>query len=398
MSKSVAFFENGSWYHRTKVLNDDYTVGYGKKGGFKSKEDAEESYYIYENEFKTKSIGNLVKFDENLTFKNYIVYWFENIYSARIESTTKMIGAYTVYKLIVPNIDKDVKMKLITPEYFNDLLKRISSMCAISSANKARSIISCMLKDAQSAGIIKYNPIQEIEYFERNSKKVPILNKKELKKLLEVASKDNWYLEILLGVFCGLRRGEIQGLKFSDFDLKEKTVTVSRQLISDYSFDNDMEIRGFKIKEYSLIERDPKTINAFRKLRVPDVVIEQVRNRMKLKEYYKMKDSDFKDDDYISFQPNGVPHGVNSFNAYIRRTCKKYGLTHITVHSLRHMYVTILMEQNVELTKISALLGHDSIHTTFEFYCDVMEDTENINAYMNDEFSPNCIKEESLCS
>ena len=398
MSKSVAFFENGSWYHRTKVLNDDYTVGYGKKGGFKSKEDAEESYYIYENEFKTKSIGNLVKFDENLTFKNYIVYWFENIYSARIESTTKMIGAYTVYKLIVPNIDKDVKMKLITPEYFNDLLKRISSMCAILSANKARSIISCMLKDAQSAGIIKYNPIQEIEYFERNSKKVPILNKKELKKLLEVASKDNWYLEILLGVFCGLRRGEIQGLKFSDFDLKEKTVTVSRQLISDYSFDNDMEIRGFKIKEYSLIERDPKTINAFRKLRVPDVVIEQVRNRMKLKEYYKMKDSDFKDDDYISFQPNGVPHGVNSFNAYIRRTCKKYGLTHITVHSLRHMYVTILMEQNVELTKISALLGHDSIHTTFEFYCDVMEDTENINAYMNDEFSPNCIKEESLCS
>lgn len=398
MSKSVAFFENGSWYHRTKVLNDDYTVGYGKKGGFKSKEDAEESYYIYENEFKTKSIGNLVKFDENLTFKNYIVYWFENIYSARIESTTKMIGAYTIYKLIIPNIDKDVKMKLITPEYFNDLLKRISSMCAISSANKARSIISCMLKDAHSAGIIKYNPIQEIEYFERNSKKVPILNKKELKKLLEVASKDNWYLEILLGVFCGLRRGEIQGLKFSDFDLKEKTVTVSRQLISDYSFDNDMEIRGFKIKEYSLIERDPKTINAFRKLRVPDVVIEQVKNRMKLKEYYKMKDSDYKDDDYISFQPNGVPHGVNSFNAYIRRTCKKYGLTHITVHSLRHMYVTILMEQNVELTKISALLGHDSIHTTFEFYCDVMEDTENINAYMNDEFSPNCIKEESLCN
>ena len=398
MGKSVAFFENGSWYHRTKVLNDDYTVGYGKKGGFKSKEDAEESYYIYENEFKTKSIGNLVKFDENLTFKNYIVYWFENIYSARIESTTKMIGAYTIYKLIIPNIDKDVKMKLITPEYFNDLLKRISSMCAISSANKARSIISCMLKDAHSAGIIKYNPIQEIEYFERNSKKVPILNKKELKKLLEVASKDNWYLEILLGVFCGLRRGEIQGLKFSDFDLKEKTVTVSRQLISDYSFDNDMEIRGFKIKEYSLIERDPKTINAFRKLRVPDVVIEQVKNRMKLKEYYKMKDSDYKDDDYISFQPNGVPHGVNSFNAYIRRTCKKYGLTHITVHSLRHMYVTILMEQNVELTKISALLGHDSIHTTFEFYCDVMEDTENINAYMNDEFSPNCIKEESLCN
>ena len=35
MKNSVAFFENGSWYHRTKILNNDYTVKYGKKGGFK---------------------------------------------------------------------------------------------------------------------------------------------------------------------------------------------------------------------------------------------------------------------------------------------------------------------------------------------------------------------------
>ena len=31
MGKSVAFFENGSWYHRTKVMNDDYTVGYATR-------------------------------------------------------------------------------------------------------------------------------------------------------------------------------------------------------------------------------------------------------------------------------------------------------------------------------------------------------------------------------
>ena len=62
------------------------------------------------------------------------------------------------------------------------------------------------------------------------------------------------------------------------------------------------------------------------------------------------------------------------------------------------MYGTILTEQNVELAKISALLGHDSIHTTFEFYCDVMEDTENINAYMNNEFTPNYNEEARICN
>lgn len=35
-----------------------------------------------------------------------------------------------------------------------------------------------------------------------------------------------------------------------------------------------------------------------------------------------------------------------------------------SVHSLRHMYATILMEQGVQLPKISALLGHESVNTT----------------------------------
>jgi len=43
-TKSDAFFYNGSWYHRTKYFREDYSVGYSKKGGFKSAQEARESY------------------------------------------------------------------------------------------------------------------------------------------------------------------------------------------------------------------------------------------------------------------------------------------------------------------------------------------------------------------
>ena len=43
--KSVAFFERNSWYHRTKVLEDNGTVKYGKIGGFASQAEAEKSYW-----------------------------------------------------------------------------------------------------------------------------------------------------------------------------------------------------------------------------------------------------------------------------------------------------------------------------------------------------------------
>lgn len=56
-------------------------------------------------------------------------------------------------------------------------------------------------------------------------------------------------------------------------------------------------------------------------------------------------------------------------------------------HSLRHMFATILIEQGVPLIKISALLGHSSVNTTFEYYCDVMDENENIICFMNEKYS-----------
>lgn len=389
MSNSVAFFENGSWYHRTKTLNEDYTVKYGKKGGFQTQEEAEESYDKYEKAFQEQINGKTIKLDDNITLKNYLIYWFENIFVSRIENTTKMISNYTIYKVIIPNLDEDIKLKLITADYINSILKKILANTSTATTKKAREIFSISLKDAYSNKLINYYPMDEVDKFRVKKKPIVILNKKELKQLLAYTSKENWYLEILLGVFCGLRRGEIEGLKFADFDIEEKTITISRQLATDYIFDDYKEHRGFKIMEYNLIERDPKTINSFRKLRVPDIVIEQVLNRKQLIEYYKCRYKDFEDNDYISCQQNGKPHGTSSFNGYLTKVCRKIGLPHITAHGLRHMYATILIENGVELTKISALLGHDSIHTTFEYYCDVMEENKNINAFINNAFVPN---------
>ena len=52
------------------------------------------------------------------------------------------------------------------------------------------------------------------------------------------------------------------------------------------------------------------------------------------------------------------------------------------------MYATILTEQGVPRVKVSALLGHSSIHTTFEYYCEVMDEQERIMSFMNDLFVP----------
>ena len=195
--KRVVFFEGKSWYHRTKELQDDLTTKYGKKGGFETPEEAEKSYWEYEKRYQ--------KQQRNLG--DYLEYWFENIFSPRIETTTRMVGAYTLYNLILPSMEADIKLKYISVEYLDALLERVAKICP-SAGNKGRELLSIAMKDAAGDKFISYNPMPETKPYSRAKPKVRVLGKEKLKVFLEAASKNPWYLEILLGLFCGLRKGD----------------------------------------------------------------------------------------------------------------------------------------------------------------------------------------------
>lgn len=165
--------------------------------------------------------------------------------------------------------------------------------------------------------------------------------------------------------------------------MENRTVKISRQLVS-----NPIIKEGSKIEECSLQERDPKTPNSFRTLRVPDVIIKELEKRKFLVDINKEKlQDDFVDNDYISCQSNGKAHSLSAMNTALRKLCVRNSLPVISVHGLRHMFATILVEQGMSLAKISGLLGHSSVNTTFEYYCDVMDEKERIIAFMNDTFT-----------
>lgn len=383
--KSVAFFERGSWYHRTKTLKEDGTVKYGKKGGFESEQDAVKAYKLAEKEFKQqqRKVVMTGKNRQEVMLKDYLIYWYEEFFSQRIKNTTKMIGAYVLYDLVFPNMEQDIKLRYVSVEYMDALLEKVSHSCA-SAGNTCRAYLNIAFKDAVIEGYIPRNPIPDTKAYKRKAPKVTIYSKEKLKIFLKAASKDEWYLEYLLGVFCGLRKGEILGLKFSDFDFEQHTVSVKRQLGANPV----MEERSSKIASYSVIEKDPKTFNSVRTLRIPQVIeTEVLRRKNKIDEERAALMDGYEDNDYISCQPNGRPHNMSSMNIALTKLCNRNGLPKITVHSLRHMFATILIEQGVPLVKISALLGHSSVNTTFEYYCDVMDENENIINFLNEKYS-----------
>ncbi len=382
--KSVAFFEAGSWYHRVKVLREDGTTSYSKKGGFTTAEEAEKSYKQYEEEYARAYRNYHAPSSADIEFGDYLIYWLEEVYTPRIENTTRMLAAYTLYDLILPNISQNIKLRYINVEYLDALLEKASKTCE-SAGNKCRELLNSALKDAVVQGYIVNNPVPSTKPYKRKKPTVIVLNKEEMRIFLEKASENSWYLEILFGLFMGLRKGEIAGLKYSDFDLMQKTVTISRQITS-----NPIVPKGQgKVDEYQVVEKPPKTPNSYRTLRVPDVILEKLAERKTQNDLRKKRLGDaYIDRDYISCTENGLPHATASFNMALTKLCRRSGLPHLTVHSLRHMYASILIEQGVPLVKISALLGHSSLSTTFEYYCEVMDETEKIRSFLNNNFLP----------
>lgn len=380
------FYEVSSWFHRVKILQEDGTIKYSKRGGFATAAEAEKDYRQCEADFKKayREYQMSHKVNTDIGFKDYLLYWFEEMYSQRIENTTRMVGAYTLYDLILPHIEQDIRLRFVNVEYLDSLLETAAKTTE-SAGNKCREFLNLALKDAVAQGYIKNNPVPGTRAYRRKKPNVTILSKEKLKTLLAAASQGKWYLEILLAVFCGLRKGEIGGLKYSDFDMEQNTLSVSRQLTS-----NPVIPKGqSRPEQYQIVEKPPKTENSYRTIRVPEVVIKELRIRKSQAENDMSRLGDmYLDQGYISCQENGVPHSVTAFNNALSKLCERNALPHVTVHGLRHMYATILVEQGVLLVKISALLGHSSVNTTFEYYCEVMDENERIIAFMNSTFIP----------
>ncbi len=381
--KSVVFFEAGSWYHRIKQLREDGTTKYSKKGGFQTEKEAELSWRKCEEEYQKAYRAYHAVQSADMKLDDYLVYWLEQIYSTRIEGTTLRVANYVLHDLLLPNMNQGIKLRHVNAGYLDELLAIVSRSCE-SAGNKSRELLNIALKDAVAQGYIHSNPVPDTKPYKRKKPKIIVLGKDKMKRFLEKAADSNWYLEILLGLFLGLRKGEILGLKYGDFDMENRTVRISRQITA-----SPKNIDGQKVTGYLALERMPKTPNSNRTLRVPEAVMHEVAKRNKLNDFRKGRlGDDYIDNDYLSCAENGLPHSVSSFNTALTKLCSRNGLPHLTVHSLRHMYATILAEQGVPLMKISTLLGHSSVHTTFEYYCEVMDEQERILSFMNDSFVP----------
>ena len=178
---------------------------------------------------------------------------------------------------------------------------------------------------------------------------------------------------IPLMAYTGMRSGEVRGLKWSDVDFNNSTVSITRQF-------ND------KLKDFA----PPKNEASIRTIKVPQYVMKYLKeHRDNLPADCELLFPNQKGNQAGSvIACDTVINGRNFRRRHLKPALERLDMDMtINIHTFRHTSVKLARESGADLHAISKRLGHSKINTTSDTYSELFEniDTElvdNLDEYI----------------
>ena len=157
-------------------------------------------------------------------------------------------------------------------------------------------------------------------------------------------------LGIYISLSTGLRIGEICALKWSDINVSDGTITVSRTIERIYI------IEGEK-KHTELVINTPKTKNSCREIPMSKELLAMIKPLKKVV-----------NDNFYVLTNDERPTEPRTYRNYYNGLMTKLDIPKLKYHGLRHSFATRCIEAGCDYKTVSVLLGHSNISTTLNLY------------------------------
>lgn len=318
----------------------------------------------YITELKYKLEHGIYVTKEKITLDEWYKTWLEEYKKNRVK-----IGTYMSYEKYYQSIIKERlgsrQISELRGEHiqklYNDLVKE---GYALSSIKIVSAVLNGCLKQAMKNGLIERNPVKLAELPRQTGKKKErmAMTKEQQDLFMEYAKESYLYHFFAVMLRTGMRKGEMQGLKYSDIDKKQKLIHVQRTL-------KYIEGKGY-------MEDTPKTRTSARDIPLTAATLEHIEAQRK---YWGFKV--VRMDQYLFCNEEGGPVSRERIQAEIDRTINRireagHDFPRITSHVFRHTFATRAIEAGMQPQVLKTILGHSSLAMTMDLYSHVLPDTK----------------------
>ncbi|HIS04010.1 MAG TPA: site-specific integrase [Candidatus Pullichristensenella avicola] len=272
-----------------------------------------------------------------MTLEGWITHWVA-MRSAGLRPRTIEGYLCLLRRHIAPSIG-GIALSDLTPD---DVMAMLSPLCA---AGKTRTAELCFvllraaLRDALRLRQIPMNPMDAILRPKHRQKRPEPWAPEDIQRYLFGIRTDKYRIAWLLAILCGLRRGEICGLRWSDIDLRARVLHIRRQRVA--------------MESSRVIEGPPKSASGIRDVPLPDGLVSVLREAFRLGDGY-----------VVPITPKGLG---NAHRTVIRRL----GLPYLPLHGLRHTMATNALRNGASMKGLQGVLGHADFGTTANIYTHV---------------------------
>lgn len=273
------------------------------------------------------------------------------------------------YTVLLKNILSEmgnIQIENITPYTLQKFYNRLFNEYNYSSNTVAHyyTLLNNIFRKAVIWKFIKENPNATIDKPKIPKKTIKFYDYNQVNKLLEALKNEpiTYRAMIVLCLDSGMRREEINGLKWSDINFLTNEIAINRVRLI--------------VNKKEIVET-PKTECSKRII----VVAEQTMNLIRELKEYQNKNRELLQDkwlntDYVFVTQEGKPYYPDMPSKILKRILKRYNLEKITFHQLRHTSASLLINSNADITSVSARLGHANTSTTLNIYSHALDESK----------------------
>lgn len=220
-------------------------------------------------------------------------------------------------------------------------------------------ILRHALKQAVLWNLLHRNPADAVKPPKVERKRPDTYDADEAVQALQTLRPTRMLVPTILGMLCGLRRGEIAALRWHSVDLDRGhlAVVASIEQLAGKNKVREKETKGKRHRTIALSKQVVAELRAHKKRQAEELLRAGIRMGR---------------DQHVVAKEDGSPLQPRTLTQEWRRLLGVHTLRRIKLHNTRHSHASHMLASNIHPKIVQERLGHSTIATTMDIYSHLM--------------------------